>query len=127
MATYFFETITDAQAATYSAATDTLVFQTTGESARLTTVRYNAATATSPATVTIISGITGRAVTFGPGVQGEGLAGTGPGVLFPDSSTLVVGTAGNDGPAAGDQQGSSTTDGLYGGDGNDTLQGLGGG
>ena len=67
MATYFFETITDAQAAAYNASADTLVFQTTGESRSLTTVRYNAPTLTTPASVTIISGVTGRAVTFGPG------------------------------------------------------------
>ena len=47
MATYFFETITDAQAATYDAADDTLVFSTPGETANITTVRFNAATATS--------------------------------------------------------------------------------
>ena len=47
MATYFFETITDAQAAAYTAA-DNLVFGQTGETARLTTVIFNAATATTP-------------------------------------------------------------------------------
>ena len=47
MATYFFETITDAQAAAYNAAADTLVFGTTGETAWKTTVRFNPATATS--------------------------------------------------------------------------------
>ena len=39
MAPYFFETVTDAQASTYDAQNDTLVFQTTGERANLTTVR----------------------------------------------------------------------------------------
>jgi len=63
MSTYFFETITDAQASTFNAATDTLVFGQTGERANITTVRYNPATATSAATITLIS------VALGPGCQ----------------------------------------------------------
>ena len=44
MATYFFETITDAQAAVYTSA-DTLVFGQQGETASRTTVAFNPATA----------------------------------------------------------------------------------
>lgn len=111
MATYFFETITDAQAAAYNAAADTLVFQTAGERANLTTVRYNAATATSGATITLISGLTGKAVTFPSSFAGET-------PIFPDSSILYVGTTGPNVTAGG-----NGGDALYGGDGDDTLDG----
>src|ERR687896_41361 len=95
MATYFFETITPEQALAYNAAGDLIVFQTTGESARLTTVRYNAATATAAATVTITSGLTGRSVVFGTTAGGTGIYGEND-FVFPDSSTLFVGSPGND-------------------------------
>src|SRR5262245_50553068 len=122
MATFFFESITDAQAATYSSATDTLVFLGGGESAKTTTIRFNAATATSGPTISVISGVTGRTVVFGAGLAGEA------GTVFPDSSTLYVGTTGAD-TQAGDALGGggSTTDGLYGGEGNDSLVGGGAG
>ena len=71
MSTYFFETITDAQASTFNAATDTLVFGQTGERANITTVRYNPATATSAATITLISGLTGKTVTFNAAVAND--------------------------------------------------------
>src|ERR1700754_4943672 len=89
MPTYFFETITDAQAATYDATTDNLVFTTTGERGNITTVRYNAATATSAATITLISGLTGKAVTFASTLNGEA-------PIFPDGSQLFIGFPGND-------------------------------
>ena len=38
MATYFFETITDAQASAYNTTTDTLVFGQTGERANITLI-----------------------------------------------------------------------------------------
>src|SRR4051812_34536562 len=72
MATYFFETITAAQALGYVAATDTLVFSNPTSSGAKMTVLYNAATATSAATVTLIDNTTGRAVVFGTGINGEG-------------------------------------------------------
>src|SRR5688500_14291058 len=112
MATYFFETITPEQALAYNAAQNTIVFQTPGESARLTTVRYNAATAVSAATVTITSGITNRSVVFGTTANGTGIYGEND-FVYPDSSTLFVGTTGNDNQP-GDFRASSTTDGLYG-------------
>ena len=59
MATYFFETITDAQAAAYTAA-DNLVFGQTGETARLTTVIFNAAAATSPRATWVATRSTAR-------------------------------------------------------------------
>ncbi|HEX7929396.1 MAG TPA: hypothetical protein VF470_00610, partial [Sphingomicrobium sp.] len=117
MATYFFENITDAQAATF-ASTDTLVFGQTGERAPLTTVRFNPATLANPAeTITLISGLTGKSVTF----PAAGLAGDVSGPIFPDSSMLFIGTAGND-----PQAGTSLGDGLYGGAGDDSLNGAGG-
>jgi len=110
MATYFFETITDAQAAGFSSTADNLVFSTTGEAANITTVRYNAATATSGATITLISGLTGKAVTFNAAIAGEN-------PIFPDGSQLFIGAATADTPAAF----GSTGDGLYGGLGDDVL------
>src|SRR4051794_7890396 len=99
MATYFFETITAAQALGYTAATDTLVFSNPTSSGSKMTVLYNAATATSAASITLIDNTTGRAVTFGGGIAGEGDAGTTGAIVFPDGSNLFVGTAGADAPA----------------------------
>src|SRR5436190_16538900 len=108
MATYFFETITALHASTYDTTADTLVFGQTGERANTTTVLYNAATATSAATITLISGLTGKAVTFG------NIAGETP--IFPDASFLFVGTTNNDA-----QTGGTTGDALYGGAGTDSF------
>ena len=121
MATYFFETITAAQALGYTAATDTLVFGNPTSSGAKTTVTFNAATATSAATETVTDLVTGRSVVFGVGFAGEGdnaLTGT---IVFPDGSNLYVGVAGasNDNPTAS----TNSTDALFGGDGNDTLNG----
>jgi hypothetical protein len=85
MAIYNFETITDAQAAAFTGA-DTLIFGQTGETAGRTTVRYNAATATSTATITITSGLTGKSATFAPAVSSA----TATRVLFTDGSTLAI-------------------------------------
>ena len=70
MATYFFETITAAQALTYNQATDTLVFGTAGETAVRTSVAFVPASATAADSVIITSGTTGRSVTFGAGMYG---------------------------------------------------------
>src|SRR4249920_879091 len=93
MSTFFFETITDAQAAGFNAGgtTDTLVFGQTGERANITTVRFNAATATSAATITLISGLTGKAVTFAATLSSETV---GKQPIFPDGSVLYIGTTG---------------------------------
>jgi Ca2+-binding RTX toxin-like protein len=112
MATYFFETITDAQAASFDATADNLVFGQTGERANTTTVVYNAATATAGASITLISGLTGKTVTF----DAADFAGETP--IFPDSSVLFVGDTNNN-----TNTGSDGGDGLYGGSGNDTLSG----
>ena len=85
MATYFFETITAAQALGYTAATDTLVFSNATSSAAKSTVLFNAATATQAATVSLIDNVTGKSVVFGLGVLGEGGFGNGA-VVFPNAS-----------------------------------------
>src|SRR4051794_2571809 len=105
MATYQFETMTDAQGATYTAASDVVVFNTTGDSATKMTVLFQStvtpsvpasATSTGSAAVTTVTGatlvdsVTGRAVAFGTGVFGES------DFLFPDSSKLFVGTTSAD-------------------------------
>ncbi len=82
MATYLFETITEAQALAYNAGADQLVFGGVGERAATTSVIFTPATATSAATVTLISGLTGRAVTFSNSIA----TGTAAEVVFPDSS-----------------------------------------
>jgi hypothetical protein len=85
MAIYNFETITDAQAAGFTG-NDTLIFGQSGETANKTTVRFNAATATSTATVTIISGLTGKSATFAPAVSTKL-------PIFTDGSLLFIGDA----------------------------------
>src|SRR5436190_15461771 len=110
MATFFFETITDAQAAAYNATTDTLVFGQTGERANITTVRFNPATATSAATITLISGLTGKTVTFAGTLAGEL-------PIFPDGSQLFIGTTAGEtfNSTTGAPADPATGDGLYGG------------
>ncbi|MGZ3402080.1 MAG: calcium-binding protein, partial [Phenylobacterium sp.] len=124
MATFFFETITAAQALGFTAATDTLVFSNPTSSGSKMTVLYNAATATSAATITLIDNADGHAVTFGSGLAGEGDPATTGAIVFPDGSNLFVGTAAADAPSAGTP--TLFADGLFGGTGNDTLDGSGG-
>src|SRR6185312_1469220 len=121
MATYFFETITAAQAATFNTAGgDQLVFTNGTSSGAKMTVIYTQPTPLVPETITLIDNSDGRSVTFGPGLQGAGE--TGHTVIFPDGSNLVVGLDGvapaaNDGPVTGTFFG----DGMFGGGGDDTL------
>src|SRR4051812_30170935 len=120
MATYFFETMTDAQAAAYNPTADSLVFGGAGESAKTTTVRFNAASATQGATVSLISGVTGKVLTFAA-TGANNVAGGNfllEDVVFPDSSKLFVG--GTDTTNGDAVTGSAGTDGLYGNDGADT-------
>src|SRR4051812_25939707 len=117
MATYFFETITAAQALGFNATTnDILVFSNPAASGAKTTVLFNAATATSAATITVIDNTTGRSVVFGATLAGEGNPVAGNAVVFPDGSNLFVGTAGNDTSVAPQ---TAFADGLFGGAGND--------
>src|SRR5262245_37057591 len=120
MSTFFFETITDAQASAYNAATDNLVFGTTGERANITTVRYNPATATSAATITVISGLTGKTVTFASTLAND-TNGFQP--IFPDGSQLFIGTSSGStfNATTGAPADPATGDGLYGGAGDDSL------
>jgi len=99
-----FETISAADALAYSAAADTLNFQTISGRAALVTVRYLAG---DQVEITF----DGRTVVFGSGIYGE----TG---AFPDGSTLFVGSPGDDGG-----NGTAFGDGLYGGQGSDALNG----
>jgi Ca2+-binding RTX toxin-like protein len=118
MATYFFETITAAQALGFNAfaATDTLVFTNPTSSGHLTTVLYNAATATSAATVTVIDNADGRSVTFNNNIQGLGGATS----VFPDGSTMFIGKVG----IADNFTGTAGGDGLFGGNEVDPVTGL---
>src|SRR6185312_15195348 len=122
MATFFFETITAAQALAFNATTDTLVFTNATSSGTKMSVTYNAATATSTATETVIDLVTGRSVVFGSNALQLGEAGhTTP--VFGDASTLIIGS-----PAANDTGTiAAASGGAFGGDGNDTLTGGAGG
>src|SRR5262245_11659152 len=96
MANYFSASSTAARALGFGAPTqDTLVFSNATSSAAKMTVLYNAATATSAATITLIDNTTGRAVVFGTSLQGEGnatipdpngTATSGGAIVFPDGS-----------------------------------------
>jgi len=107
VATYFFSTMTGAQAAAYSAAVDNLVYDQTGENAATTIVALDESTGQ----ITLTSSLTGKSLTFQAGAAGEA-------PIFPDSSVLVL-------PAAASSvlTGGATADGLYGGGGSDTLNG----
>jgi len=137
MAIYQFETMTDAQGATYTAATDIIGFNTTGDTASQVTVLFQqtvspsvpaSATSTGSAGSTTVTGatlidnVTGRAVSFGTGVFGES------DFAFPDNSKLFVGTTGTDnvtftGVSNDAMYGNLGNDSLAGGSGGDLLQG----
>ena len=104
MAAFVFETITSAEASAYSAAADSLTFQTAGAHGALVTVRYLA-----PDQIGIT--LDPHTVTFGPGVLGETAS-------FADGSVLFVG-----GPSDDVANGTDVGDGLYGGEGADALAG----
>src|SRR5690348_13921862 len=96
MATYLFETITDAQASAFAASDQLLVLNAASSASRFTVV-FNTVTPTPsnpnpPTTVTITDGVTGRVVTFGTGILGES-------VVVADGSTLFVGDTNGNAPA----------------------------
>ena len=108
MADYTFETITAAQALAYTAGGDSLAFAP-GTNASAITVFYVPAAGADPARVSItVNGVT---KIFGTGIYGETSTTTTGSILY------IGDPAANDGPIAG----TSAADGLYGGDGNDTL------
>jgi Ca2+-binding RTX toxin-like protein len=117
MANYTFETMTAAQAMSFSAATDNLIFSNPTSSGAKMTVLYTAATASTPASITLIDNADGISHVFGPGIAN----GSDAGIQFPDGSNLVVGD-----PTANSEAGSAGNDGLFGGQGDDTLAGGGG-
>src|ERR1700738_1750069 len=107
MATYLFETISASDALlNFNATTDVLIFTNATSSGSKMSVAYNAATATSAATITITDLVDGKSVTFGP--NAAGLGETANNVVFPDGSVLVV-----DGPSSGSATGSAFNDGLF--------------
>jgi Ca2+-binding RTX toxin-like protein len=107
VATFFFETITVAQATAFNPAFDSLVFSQPGETASGTIVQsFDEATGAA----VLVSGLTGKTVTF------ASLSGESP--LYPDGSVLSLGSAGGD-----SQAGATQSDRLYGYGGDDTLDG----
>jgi Ca2+-binding RTX toxin-like protein len=104
VATFTFETMTAAQAASYNAATDQIVFSNPSAHASAIQVTFDTTITPPSPTVagsTVVSGATitdlttGHAVTFGSGVLGE------TDFLFGDGSKLFVGTADSDTTPAG--------------------------
>src|SRR4051794_16585004 len=93
MTTYFFESITAAQALAFTTA-DTLVFSNTTSSGSKMSVIYTPIPATplnvASETITLTDLADGRSVVFGTGIYGAGE--TGRVVIFPDGSNLVVGS-----------------------------------
>jgi Ca2+-binding RTX toxin-like protein len=112
--TFAFETITAAQALAITPA-DALIFfsnsPNAGVHASAATVLYD-----SPSLITV--SVAGHSVDFGVGIEGASLAGH---VAFFDTSALYIGDANPNNIAAGATVGSA----LFGGDGNDILQGSG--
>jgi Ca2+-binding RTX toxin-like protein len=120
LATYFFDTITTAQAAAFNPAFDILVFRDAGASSLNTTPAFLQATATSVAAVALTSG--GVTKLFAPGAYGANT------FVFPDSSRLYLGndTAENVVAQVGQSSalfGNMGADTLTGGDKADVLQG----
>jgi Ca2+-binding RTX toxin-like protein len=120
MANYIFESITSAQAASYSAANDTLTFSNTNLTATRVTVTpsYVPGSATTAggtlAGVVLTDTLTGRSVNFGAGIGAEST------FTFSDGSTLFVGDVGNDTFAVTNLAAPAQLDGFQ---GNDTLTG----
>ena len=111
MATFFFDTITDAEALAYSGATDLLIFPS-GMASQVA-VNLNSPLVLGKPTVGLTFGA--RSLTINNSYRGEVDS------AFPDSSLLFAGTTGNDSRA-----GSAGPDGMYGGTGDDSITGLGG-
>jgi Ca2+-binding RTX toxin-like protein len=140
-----FETMTSADAASYNAAGDQIVFSNPAAHATAIQVAFTPS-ATTPGTVSgvVITDLTtGHSLTFGALIMGEN------DFAFPDASKLVVGTTGADatltnlatftggiamfgsfgddvlkaGPGAAVLQGNQGDDSLVGGAGSDTLFG----
>lgn len=117
MATFTFESITQAQASSYGA-TDVLVFGAAGASASNATVTYQvtAATVTTPEVTNVVISHAGKSVTFPLATIGGDTV-----VFTAGTGQLMVGTA-----AADDFTGSDLGDAIYAGNGDDVLYGAGG-
>ncbi|WP_372785147.1 calcium-binding protein [Phenylobacterium sp.] len=112
MTTFFSSSITDAQALTYSAATDSLIFNNGETAADVRFVITNSAIATNA----VMTTPNGHQVTFGLGILGES------DFTFLDNSKLFIGTSQQDRIF-----GTPGRDAIFGGDGPDSVGGSGGG
>src|SRR5258708_1469684 len=119
MTTYFFESITAAQALAFNSASDVLIFGNATSTGNKMSVSYVVTPATpltvATTSITLTDLADGKSVTFGTGIQGLGEGGHNP--IFPDGSVLVV----DDNVAGNTAAGSAFGDGMFGGDGNDVL------
>jgi len=110
MAAFVFETVTAAEAMAYSAAADSLSFQSPDATGAKVSVRFVPAVDATPEQVALTLG--SQTVNFGAGIYGEA------GISFANGSMLFVGGPGGDTATGGD-----LADGLYGGQGADILNG----
>ena len=115
MSTYFFETITAAQALAFDGQVDRLVFTNPAATGANTRVTFNPATATSQASLTVLDVTTGHVVVFGVGLEGLRFP------VYPNGSALGVSI-----PSGAEFLDSPLGDGNFGLAGPDTLHGLGG-
>jgi Ca2+-binding RTX toxin-like protein len=108
MAAFLFSNVTQAQALSYTAAADRLLFN--AGSGSQVAVFFTGALIDGVLTIALQQG--DRLINIADTFRGETDA------VFPDGSMLFAGTIGND-----TQTGTAFPDGLYGGLGNDTLAG----
>ncbi|MBS0362192.1 MAG: hypothetical protein JSR98_12495, partial [Proteobacteria bacterium] len=116
MSTYFFETITAAQALAFNGQVDALVFTNASQTGASERLIFNA-----DGTIRVLSNVDGVQATFGSGLAGAAQ------IIYPDGSRMLVGSTGADlltGGALGDGLfGGFGADTLIGGAGDDALQG----
>jgi Ca2+-binding RTX toxin-like protein len=122
VATYFFETISPAQALAFDGASDTLVFNAADATATDIRFSINPATFTAPSTtVTVTSLVENRSVVFGLNLGGP------RGFIFADGSSALYGSADAEsftgGPMADQLIGGGGADNLNGGAGGDIIIG----
>jgi Ca2+-binding RTX toxin-like protein len=115
MSTYFFETITSAQALAFNGQTDSLVFSNATSTGATMRVTFNPATALAPATLTVLDLSDNHLVVFGAGLENLRFP------VFPNGSALGVSV-----PTGEEFTDSALGDGNFGLAGPDTLHGLGG-
>ncbi|MBJ7411643.1 MAG: hypothetical protein JHD15_14940, partial [Phenylobacterium sp.] len=117
VATYFFEEMTAAQAASFNSATDQMIFTNQTVTAAQVSVSFVPFTVNTPDYVILTAPTKTLQFSDPNGFRATSNMG-GSAAIFADSSLLYAGTTGDD-----TVQGGSAADGLYGGTGDDSLRG----